>query len=196
MGWTCFYDNVGLSVDDMMRREFNSTSASVGDNGAVFTIVDSATRGNEWYAIIECKRPDNPPVYDGLVCLIKRSKRAGEFCYKDMGERCGPNASNAPKRIIDKLDNLAPIDPNDTGRGATWAREWRARCRANASAKNNAIKLSKGMFVKFHPTRESYELVESAGARRGWYVKLVGGSGMLYRASARQLSKAIIVSEA
>lgn len=189
MGWTCFYDNAGLSIDAMMRRELTAT----GNNGAVFTIVDSATRGNEWYAIVECKRPDNPPVYDGLVCLVKRSKRTGEFCYKDMGERCGPNASNAPKRIIDKLDTLAPIDPNDDGMGAKWAREWRARCRANASAKNNAIKLSKGMIVKFHPTRESYELTQSAGLRRGWYVRMVGGSGMLYRASAKQLSKAIIV---
>lgn len=192
MGWACFLDNVGLSVDDMMRREFNST----GDNGAVFTIVDSATRGSAWYAIVECKRPNEAPKYDGLICLIKRSKRTGEFCYKDMGERCGPNASNAPRRLIDKLDMLAPIDPNDTGMGATWARAWRARCRANASAKKNVKKLSKGMLVKFHPTRESYELIESAGPRRGWYVRMSGGSGMLYRASAKQLAKAIIVSEA
>lgn len=191
MGWTCFYDNAGLSIDDMMRREWNAT----GDNGAVFSIVDSATRGSEWYAIVECKRPGNTPVYDGLVCLIKRSKRTGEFCYKDMGERCGPNAANAPKRIIDKLDKLSPIDPADDSRGANWAREWRQRCRANASAKNDKVKLSKGMIVKFHPTRESYELIESAGPRRGWYVRMVGGSGMLYRASARQLSKSIIVSE-
>lgn len=192
MGWTCFYDNVGLSVDDMMRREWNTT----GDNGAVFTIVDSATRGSEWYAILECKRPNDAPVYDGLVCLIKRSKRTGEFCYKDMGERCGPNAANAPKRLIDRLDTLAPIDPNDDSMGAKWAREWRTRCRANASAKNDKVKLSKGMLVKFHPARESYELTESAGPRRGWYVRMVSGSGMLYRASAKQLSKAIIVSEA
>ena len=152
MGWTCFYDNVGLSIDAMLRREWNTT----GDNGAVFTIVDSATRGNEWYAVVECKHPDNPPVYDGLVCLVKRSKRTGEFCYKDIGERCGPNASNAPKRIIDKLDTLAPIDPNDNGIGAKGAREWRARCRANASAKAISKQFSKGMIVKFHHTRESY----------------------------------------
>lgn len=190
MGWTCYYDNVGLSIDDMMRREWNAT----GDNGAVFTIVDSATRGNEWYAIVECKRPNAAPVYDGLVCLVKRSKRTGEFCYKDMGERCGPNVANAPRRIIDKLDTLAPIDPNDDDMGAKWAREWRARCRANASAKAIAKQFSKGMIVKFHPTRESYELIESAGPRRGWHVRMVGGSGMLYRASARQLSKSIIVS--
>ena len=38
MGWTCFYDNVGLSIDDTMRREWNAT----GDNGAVFIYRASA----------------------------------------------------------------------------------------------------------------------------------------------------------
>ena len=189
MGWTCFYDNVGLSIDSTLRKEWNTT----GDNGAVFTIVDSATRGGEWYAIIECKRPDNTPVYDGLVCLVKRSKRTGEFCYKDIGERCGPNASNAPKRLIDKLDTLAPINPNDDGMGAKWARDWRRRCRDNASAKLNRIKPIKGMIARFGDSAAEYELVESAGRRRGWYVKLLNGSGMVYRATARQISKSTIV---
>ena len=151
--------------------------------------------GSVWYAIVECKRPDNPPVYDGLVCLIKRSKRTGEFCYKDMCERCGPNAANAPKRLIDKLDKLAPIDPNDDSIGAKWAREWRARCRANASAKANRFKPVKGAIVRFGDSVAEYELTESAGLRRGWYVRMVGGSGMLYRASAKQLAKAIIVKD-
>ena len=82
-------DNAGLSIDAMLKREWNAT----GDNGATFTIVDSATRGNEWYAIVECKRPDKPPVYDGLVCLVKRSKRTGEFCYNPCLRTtcaCGP----------------------------------------------------------------------------------------------------------
>lgn len=192
MGWTCFYDNVGLSIDAMFRREWDAT----GDNGAVFTIVDSATRGSEWYAIIECKRPNEAPRYDGLVCLVKRSKRTGEFCYKDMGERCGPNASNAPKRLIDKLDKLSPIDPADNSMGANWAREWRKRCRDNATSKANRTKLVKGLIVRFGDSAAEYELTQSAGHRRGWYVRMVDGSGMLYRASAKQLSKAIIVSEA
>lgn len=189
MGWTSFMDNAGLSIDAMLKREWNAT----GDNGATFTIVDSATRGNEWYAIVECKRPDKPPVYDGLVCLVKRSKRTGEFCYKDMGERCGPNAANAPKRLIDKLDNLAPIDPNDEGMGAKWAREWRARCRANAAAKANRLKPAKGLIVRFGANASLFELVAPAGPRRGWYVRIAGTDGSLYRASAKQLNKATIV---
>lgn len=192
MGWTSFTDNRELSADAILKKDFNA----IGQDGTKWAIIDSATKGREWYAILECMPVNQVPRYEGIVCLFKRSKRYNEFSFKEISERCGPNASNAPKRLIDKLDKLAPIDPNDGGMGAKWAREWRARCRANASAKNNAIKLSKGMIVKFHPTRESYELIESAGPRRGWYVRMVGGSGMLYRASAGQLSKAIIVSEA
>lgn len=189
MGWTCFYDNVGLSIDDTLRKEFNDT----GPTGAQWRVIDSATRGSAWYGILEYKATSEAPRYSGLVCLVKRSKRTGEFCYKDIGETCGPNASQAPKRIIDKLDTLAPIDPNDESLGAKWAREWRKRCRDNAKAKLNKPKLVKGMIVKFNPSAAEYELIESAGQRRGWYVKLLNGSGMLYRASAKQLSKAIIV---
>lgn len=191
MGWKSFYDNRELSADDILKKDFNA----VGQDGTKWAIVDSATRGSEWYAILECTPVGQSPRYDGIVCLFKRSKRYNEFSFKEITERCGPNASNAPKRIIDKLDKLAPIDPSDDGMGAKWAREWRARCRANASAKAISKQFSKGMIVKFHHTRESYELTENAGPRRGWYVKMLGGSGMLYRASAKQLSKAIIVKE-
>lgn len=189
MGWTSFYDNRELSADAILKKEFNG----IGQDGTKWAIIDSATKGSAWYAILECTPVNQSPRYDGIVCLFKRSKRYNEFSFKEITERCGPNADKAPKRLIDKLDKLAPIDPSDDGMGAKWAREWRARCRANASAKAIAKQFHNGMIVKFHPTHESYELTESAGPRRGWYVRMVGGSGMLYRASAKQLSKAIIV---
>lgn len=189
MGWTSFLDNAGLSVDTILRKEFTTT----GENGVILSVVDSATRANAWYAIVECKRPNDAPVYEGLVCLYKRSKRTGEFSYKDMGERCGPNASNAPKRIIDKLNILAPIGPNEENMGAKWAKEWRAKCLANASAKKNRVKPTEGLVVCFSPNGPEYQLVENAGARRGWYVTLVGGSGMLYRATCKDIANSIIV---
>lgn len=185
MGWTSFQDNRELSADTILRRDFNA----IGQDGTKWAIIDSATRGGAWYAILECIPVNQSPKYEGLVCLFKRSKRYNEFSFKEITERCGPNANDAPKRLIDKLDILAPIDPNDTGMGATWARDWRARCRANATAKVNATKLTPGLIVRFGDSAAEYELIESAGARRGWYVKLVGGSGMLYRASAKQLSR-------
>lgn len=189
MGWTCFYDNVGLSIDDTLRKEFNDT----GPNGAQWRVIDSATRGSQWYAILEYTGVGEAPKYSGMVCLVKRSKRTGEFCYKDIGEAAGPNASHAPKRLIDKLDILAPIAPADDSYGAKWARQWRERCRANASAKANRFKPFKGAIVRFGDSASEYELIESAGQRRGWYAKLLNGSGMLYRASAKQISKAKLI---
>lgn len=192
MGWTSFYDNRELSADIILKKEFNG----IGQDGTKWAIIDSATRGSEWYAILECTPVNQSPRYEGTVCLFKRSKRYNEFGFKEISERCGPNVANAPKRLIDKLDTLAPIDPNDDSKGATWARDWRKRCRDNATSKTNRMKLVKGLIVRFGDSAAEYVLTESAGVRRGWYVKMVGGSGMLYRASVRQLSKAIIVSEA
>lgn len=195
MGWTSFTDNRELSADAILKKDFNA----IGQDGTKWAIVDSATRGREWYAILECTPVNKAPRYEGIVCLFKRSKRYNEFSFKEISERCGPNASNAPKRIIDKLDALAPIDPSDDRLGAEWARDWRARCRANAAAKSNRFKPSKGMIVKFSPDATAeFLLVESAGPRRGWTVRMLNGhgTGSLYRASAKQLAKAIIVKGA
>ena len=180
MGWTYFQDNRELSPDAILKRDFNCT----GTDGTVWTVLDSATRGSAWYAVLEAKAPDKAPVYFGTVCLFRRSKRNNEFGYKDLGESAGPTAANAPLRIIDKLDKLAPIDPDNDSYGAKWARDWRARCRANAKVKK-PLRLEPDMRVQFAPDYDkTYVIVSSAGPRRGWYVKLLGGSGMVYRAHA------------
>lgn len=189
MGWTSFMDNRELSSDDILKKDFNA----IGQDGTKWAIVDSATKGSEWYAILECTPVNQALRYEGIVCLFKRSKRYNEFSFKEISERCGPNASNAPKRLIDKLDKLAPIDPADDSLGAKWAREWRARCRANAAAKDNRFKPFKGAIVSFGTVPTKFELVAPAGPRRGWYVRIAGTDGSLYRASAKQLSKAVIV---
>ena len=191
MGWIFYQDNLELSADAMLKREFNCT----GTNDMVWRVIDSATRGNVWYAILESVSPDTGTRYHGTVCLFRRSKCTGEFGYKDIGEAAGPNAANAPLRIIDKLDTFCPIDANDDSLGAKWARDWRKRCRDNAKS-DKRIKWIKGMIVRFTPNGDKFELVESAGNRRGWYVKMVGGSDMLYRASAKQLNNATIMQGA
>lgn len=193
MGWIFYQDNQALSPDDMLKREFNCTSTC----GTVWRVIDSATRGNAWYAILESVSPTPgiPPRYHGAVCLFKRSKKLNEFGYKDMGETSGPNAANAPLRIIDKLDKLRPIDPNDESYGAKWARDWRQRCRDNAAKAKKRPTLSKGMIVKFSDNGPEFVLVSAAGPRRGWHVRMLNGhgTGSLYRASAKQLNNATII---
>lgn len=190
MGWVFYQDNPELSADSMLKREFNCTDT----NGTVWRVIDSATRGSVWYAILESVSPDTGTRYHGTVCLFRRSKRTMEFGYKDIGESAGPNAANAPLRIIDKLDKLCPIDANDDSLGAKWARDWRSRCRANASPSKRP-KLAKGMIVRFTDNGPEFLLDSDAGPRRGWYVRMLNGhgTGSLYRASAKQLNNAIIV---
>lgn len=190
MGWVFYPDNQALTPDAMLKREFNCTDTS----GTVYNVIDSATRGNAWYAIVQVTMPDSIVKYWGAVCLFKRSKRLNEFGYKDIVESAGPSAANAPLRIIDKLDKLRPIDPNDESLGAKWARDWRARCRANAKAKKR-LELSKGMIVKFTDKGPEFLLDSKAGPRRGWYVRMLNGygTGSLYYASAKQCNNATII---
>lgn len=190
MGWTSFQDMPGLTPAQILAREMSGTN----DNGATWEIVDHATKPGTWFAICKFTAPGNDPIFYGLVCLYKRSKKTGEFSYKDMGETCGPNAANAPIRLIDQLDKLAPIDPLDMRQSAQWARQWRDRCRENAKRKP-AREFSPGQLVQFGAGRV-YELVSPAGPRRGWHVKLAGANGQTYRANARQISQCTVIDPA
>jgi hypothetical protein len=188
MGWTAFLDYSGMTPDWILRRELNGTNA----NGANWEIVDSATKPGQWYGVCKFTAPGNDPIFYGMVCLFKRSKKTRLFSYKDMTENIGPTADRAPVRIVDMLDRLAPIDPADMRQSAQWARDWRDRCRANAKRKP-APKIKPGDIVKFSNNAASFELISPAGPRRGWHVRMVDGSGMLYRATARQIANCQIL---
>jgi hypothetical protein len=188
MGWTSFQDMPGLTPAQILTRELNGTN----DNGANWTIVDHATKPGEFYAVCRFTAPGNDPIFYGLIVLYKRSKKTGEFSYKDMTETCGPVADRCPVRLIDMLDKLAPIDPGDMSQSAQWARGWRDRCRANAKRKP-APAVKPGDIVKFSDNGRKFELISPAGPRRGWHVKLAGANGSLYRATARQIANCQII---
>jgi hypothetical protein len=187
MGWTSFQDRADLTPAQILTRELNGTN----ENGANWTIVDHATKLGEFYGVCRFTAPGNDPIFYGVVCLFKRSKKTGEFSYKDMSENMGPNAARCPVRLVDMLDQLAPIDPADMRQSAQWARGWRDRCRANAKRKPKP-KLAPGQIVKFPNVTGEFELIMPIGPRRGWSVRYVGGS-MLYTATARQISQCQIV---
>lgn len=183
MGWTFFADRTDLTAGQILTREFEC----VNSEGTRWSVVDQSTRGSEWYALMKLEKPGQDPVHFGLVCLFKRSKKTGEFGYKDISEECGPNASHAPVRIIEALDRLAPA-PNE------WARAWRERCRANAR-KPARPALVAGMRVRIGG--HAYELISPAGPRRGWHVQLTEGlTRSVYRATCAQLARAEIVGGA
>jgi len=126
MGWTSYNIDRAASIDQTLRREMTQK----GTDGASWDIVESATVGATWYAIARRTMATGETFHYGLVCLTER-RGAGpivEFSYKDMTEDCGPFYYDAPLRIIDKLDELAP-NP------APAAAAWRAKCRERRAAK-------------------------------------------------------------
>ena len=182
MGWTFFQDRADLTAAQILTREINGENK---ETGATWRVIDQSTRGNEWYALVKLEKPGQAPVHYGLVCLFKRSRKTGEFGYKEISEDCGPNASRAPLRIIDQLDQLAPA-PNE------WARAWRQRCRDNAKRPPRR-EFKPGQLVQFGQSRV-FELIAPAGPRRGWYVQITQGTTRsTYRATAAQLSRAQLV---
>lgn len=187
MGWT-YFNARGRTPADILRAEFTQTG---GPDRAAFDVIDASMRGREWYALIRRTDPAGQVLHFGLVCLW--SMRGGEFGYKAIDEACGPVSSRAPLRIIDALDRLAPIDAADTSHGAQWARAWRARCRANAT-KPARPQWAAGMRVRFSEPGRTFELIAPAGPRRGWHVQIADGlTRSIYRASAQQMARAVIV---
>lgn len=180
MGWTSFLDNRELSIGAICTREFECDNPGV----VKFSVVDQSTRGSVWYAIAKIDRPNENPVFYGLVWLT--SRRGGQFAYKDMTECTGPFYYDCPARLLDQLDRLAPNAPQS-------ALIWRAKCRTKIAAKRaSKRKLAPGQIVTFPRVTGQFELIMPIGPRRGWSVRYVGGS-MSYTANARQIANCSIV---
>jgi hypothetical protein len=185
MGRTAIHDT-GEAIGAICTREFSANNPGI----IQFSVIDQSTRGNVWYAIARIDRPNENPLFYGLVWLINR--RRGEFIYKDMSEDCGPFYYDMPARLLDQLDKLAPNAPES-------ALNWRAKCRAHIAAKRKTKTIVKpGDIVKFSPNGAEFKLLTPAGPRRGWHVQLLGAIGSTvrstYRANARQISQCQIVN--
>lgn len=147
MGWTSYHIDRTETTDSVLRREMTQ-----GDtDGARWEVIDTATVGATWYAIMRRTLPTGEAFHYGLVCLTKRRNagRSTEFSYKDMTEGCGPFYYDAPLRLINKLDQLAP-NPSPA------AAEWRAKCRetrAAKAAKERARREARAQLAKYISTQ-------------------------------------------
>lgn len=131
MGWTFF--NASGKPSEILTKEF--TQAPSAQYPSEFKVIDQATRGNTWYAVIQSTNPEGIVRVYGMVCLF--TFRRGEFGYKEIGEECGPYQCQAPLRIVNLLDKLSP---NPTG---VYSAKWRQSVRdyhAKQAAKRNAKK--------------------------------------------------------
>lgn len=175
MGWTEYMDNPELSRVEMIRRELSQ--APTADNPRAWGFEYMTERGSTVYAIGWFDEPERPRHYFGLICLT--SRRHGLFAYKDMTDDMGPYRYDAPAKMLDMLDRLAP---NPAG----YAAEWRRKCREHQAATKARTVWKAGDRVQYG--RDAYTLKRPAGPRKGWIV--THPSGMDYRLPARALSNA------
>lgn len=176
MGWTEFLDSPHLTLSEIIRRELSQDPTP--DNPRAWGFEYIAERGSTVYAIGWSDAPDRPRYYFGLVCLT--SRRGGYFSYKDMTEDMGPYRYDAPVKMLDLLDKLAP---NPIGHAASW----RAKCREHQANKKARAVWKAGDRIEYG--KEAYTLKREAGPRRGWIVTM-DKSGLDYRIPARALSRA------
>lgn len=174
MGWTEFMDYPELSRADMVRKELSQ--APTPDSAHAWGFEYIAERGSTVYAIGWHDAPERPRKYYGMVVLT--SRKHGNFAYKEMTEDCGPYYYDAPKKMLDLLDKLAP----DT---SLRADAWRNKCRERLADKKAKAVWKAGDRIEYG--REEYTLRAPAGRCRGWIVE---HHGMTYRLPARALSKA------
>lgn len=145
MGWTT--QNRGKGTTD---REFFQDLM-----GTRYTIIECATVGRAvFYAAVRTNEGDEAGQVGAFVALISWTGGYYNFGYKDMDERMGPNAAEAPARVLDALTPLPECEHFGPQReyfycGTCNAREWRAECRTLADRRARAAKVKAGQVVKF-----------------------------------------------
>jgi len=146
MGWTTYNISKTTTTDQALRREL-----SYAGTAGLWEVLDSATVGAVWYGIIK-RTIDGEAVHFGMVCLTQRSNNYPrslyiEFGFKEMTEDCGPFYYDAPLRILDKLDELAP---NPVPAAAAWRAQCRER-RAAKAAKERQRREMRAQLAKYIP---------------------------------------------
>jgi len=190
MGWTFFTDhNPHQSRADIIRREFEHAPSE--KNPWAYGFEYLTARGSTVYAVMWRENPSEgtPRQYFGIIFLTQRSR--GEFGYKEVEESCGPYKYDAPLKMVDMLDRLAP----DAG---GYALKWRAAVRERHAKKRDRLKLAPGMRVTIGPSDKRIYEIESprtrGGRAAGWYVIEVS-EGYRYAMSAAQAARACLAPE-
>ena len=178
MGWTEINDYPQLSRADMVRRELTQTPTE--HNPAAWGFHYTAERGAQVYCIMFHDAPGKPRTYFGAVVLTsRRHTRSGPvFGYKEITEDAGPYYYNAPARMLDMLDELAPNPPG-------MSAQWREKCRQHNARAKARQDWKPGDRIEYNG--QTYTLATPAGRARGW---IVVHAGHTYRMPARTLKNA------
>jgi hypothetical protein len=187
MGWTFFSDSPRETRAQIIERELTQPATDTNPNAWGFHSLSE--RGSTVYAIAWRQPANQPRIYFGVVVLTSRKR--GEFGYKDMDESMGPYYYDMPLRMLDQLEALAPLRPDDIN-----AQAWRDRVRQHHihKRKKHADIARTGDIVRFSPNDdETFVLVAPCGPRRGWVVRRVRDD-LEFRAPARHMARRIPVT--
>jgi hypothetical protein len=181
MGTTCFLINTRQTTREVIEREHKQGFIAGERHGFDFEYL--TMRGATGYGIMYRQDKDTAEkTFFGIVFKTGRHRTAYrgqvEFCIKEITEDMGPVQSDAPKKMLDMLDKLAP---NPQG----YAKEWRERCRTRLTYKAKARKPVAGERVQYNGV--TYTLTSPFAPRLGWYVRDQFGAS--YRMSARILAE-------
>jgi hypothetical protein len=182
MGTTCFLISTRETTKSVIEREHRQTYTPGQRHGFDFDYL--TIKGATGYGIMHRQDKDTgQKIHFGIVFKTSRHRTSSpgttEFCIKEITEDMGPVQTNAPARMLDMLDKLAP---NPKG----YAAQWREACRENLKAKPKP-KPTAGQRVTYNKT--AYTLFGPAGARKGWIVHT--DTGERYRMNARQVAEAL-----
>lgn len=138
MGWT-FQEkpgNVKEYMDSLYTFETETKKTTVLESYLV--------RLREYYALCQTVNKETGEVtcWAGVAMLQYVKGDRYNFGYKDMDETVGPYINSAPVGMIERLNEIAPVDPE------SYAAKWREGCllaaqeRAEKRAKTKAVKLT------------------------------------------------------
>jgi hypothetical protein len=184
MGTTCYLINTRQTTKATIERDQTQQYIAGERHGFAFDYL--TMKGATGYGIMHRQDKDTgQKTHFGIVFKTSRHKTKhwgmSEFCIKEITEDMGPVQTDAPAKMLDLLDRLAP-DPQG------YAAQWRKDCRETiARNKTPKAKPAAGQRVTYNKT--AYTLSHPAGPRKGWIVH--SDSGERYRMNARQVSQAL-----
>jgi hypothetical protein len=184
MGTTCYLINTRQTTKAAIEQHERQQYEPGHRHGFDFDYL--TMRGATGYGIMHRQDKDTgEKIHFGIVFKTSRHKTdhwgMSEFCIKEISEDMGPVQTDAPARMLDLLDKLAP---NPKGYG----KQWREACRETiARKKTPKAKPTAGQRVTYNKT--AYTLSHPAGPRKGWIVH--SDTGARYRMNARQVSQAL-----
>jgi len=184
MGTTCYLINASQTTKATIERDQTQTPIPGERHGFGFDYL--VMKGATGYGIMHRQDKDTgEKTHFGIVFKTSRHKtnHSGmtEFCVKEITEDMGPVQTDAPAKMLDMLDRLAP---NPTG----YAADWRKACRETiARKKKPKAKPAAGQRVTYGG--QAYTLSHPAGPRKGWIVH--SDMGARYRMNAQQVNQAL-----